>query len=83
MALKFRRVKRRKRNPSAAKTSLLVSGGLIVGAILVIRHMMNKVPAAAKFAAPRVPKELVEQIDMERGDVTQLEGVGGIFAGGW
>lgn len=81
MALKFRRVKRRaRRNPRSP--SLLLTGGLVVGAVLLVRHLLSKIPA--KVVAPtKIPQELVEQIDLERGDVKQLEGIGGIFAGGF
>lgn len=85
MALKFRKVKRprRRKNPGVAMTSALVAGGVIVGAVLVIRHMINK-PAPA----PRIPSASGggETLSMSKPDATQLEDfsdVGGIFAGGF
>ncbi len=87
MSLKFRKVRRprrRRRNPGAATKSLLISGGLIVASILVIRHFM-KPKAAAALPAPRTPiaSGPAAQIDMSTPDADQLEGVGGIFKGGF
>jgi hypothetical protein len=84
MSLKFRKVRRprrSRRNPGAATTSLLISGGLIVASILVIRHFMK--PKAAP--APRAPiaSGPVAQLDMNVPDAGQLEGIGGIFKGGF
>lgn len=84
MALKYHRVKRprRRKNPDAALTTLLVSGGVIVLAALFIRHMINR-PAPAP-AAPRVPSASgggeVKSLDMSKPDASQLEGVGGVFS---
>jgi hypothetical protein len=91
MALKFRKVKRprRRKNPDAAVKTMLVSGGVMIAAVLFIRYMMNRpagVPKAPKKALPPVAKA---PLDLSRPDASQLAGVefshlaGGIFAGGW
>lgn len=89
MSLKFRRVKRPRRrkekNPGPALTTLLVSGGVILGGILVIRYMMGKATRTPLQTPKQLPiKGTAATLDMSRPDASQLEGdlvdgVGGIF----
>lgn len=87
MSLKFRKVRRprrRKRNPGAATKSLLISGGIIFASIWVIRYFMNKKAAALPaLPAPRAPIASGPALDMSTPDAGQLEGIGGIFKGGF
>jgi hypothetical protein len=87
VALKFRKVKRPRRrkesNPGAAVTTLLVSGGLVLGSILLIRYMMGKATRTPLQAPKQLPiKGTAATLDMSKPDAGQLEGIGGIFTTG-